>query len=494
MQPTLTSRVRIGAIWNIASLVLTRLIALGRSIVLARLLSPDDFGLFGMALTLLVAMSALTNIGLDTSILATKFTNDDELSTHLDTVWTTELLRKLILSILLLLAVYPSVKFYGDPRLYAILPLISITPFIQGFENIGLVIYRKKINFGRVIWFEQISGIFSTLLAVMLAFLTHNVWALALSQVFGTVFSVLLSYVIHPYRTRLAFDRGAFRQAFSFGKHMFVIGIAAYITLTADNVLVGRIFGAAVLGIYAIGYNLGSIPIGIISSVFTSVTLPAYVELRDTESGRLETAFNRVYAIGASLLTIMTVPIMLLGNEAIVVLYGPRWAAAGTILRIVGLVGFCRGHLPILSPLITSVEGLSSQARAKTFEAIVFLCALFPLTLFYGIKGAAWAGVVAYLVTMLNRFLMVRSIIPDGFVPLMASFSKTLFAGSLGYLAGLFAIGGIDAAATRLAVGGTTSVVVISVALVIILRPLRSEILTTLTSTIPWPREDKSEC
>src|SRR5437667_2457853 len=102
MESTLTNRVRVGAIWNVASLALTRLFAIGRSVVLARLLAPDDFGLFGMALTLLTAMSALTNIGLDSSIVATRFSSDEELARHLDTIWTTELVRKLILSILLL--------------------------------------------------------------------------------------------------------------------------------------------------------------------------------------------------------------------------------------------------------------------------------------------------------------------------------------------------------------------------------------------------------
>jgi len=406
-QSSLTSRVRAGAIWSVASLILTRGLAISRSVALARLLAPDDFGLFGMALTLLAAMSALTNIGLDTSIIATRFSSDEELSKHLDTIWTTELVRKLLLSLLLLLAVYPSVRFYGEPKLYAILPLISITPFIQGLENIGLVIYRKKINLSRIVWFEQITGIFGVCLAVVFALYTHNVWALVLSQLFSSIFSVVLSYVIHPYRPKFAFDVDAFRRAFTFGKYMFVIGITAYITLTADNVIVGRLFGAAVLGIYAIGYNIGSLPIGIISSVFTSVTLPAYVELQAHAVTRLENAFTRVYAIGVALLTIMTVPMMLLGNEAIIVLYGPRWAAAGPILRIIGLVGFCRGHLPILSPLITSVVGLSAQAKAKTLEAVVFLCALFPLTIYYGIKGAAWAGVIAYVLTVFNRFWLV---------------------------------------------------------------------------------------
>src|SRR5215471_4304341 len=109
MPSSITNRVRAGAIWNVVSLALTRLFAIGRSVILARLLAPDDFGLFGMALTLLTAMSALTNIGLDSSIVATRFYSDEELSRHLNTIWTTELARKLILSVLLLLAVYPSV-------------------------------------------------------------------------------------------------------------------------------------------------------------------------------------------------------------------------------------------------------------------------------------------------------------------------------------------------------------------------------------------------
>lgn len=150
METSLTRRVQSGVIWNAISVSSTYLSGLVRSIVMARLLMPDDFGLIGMALTVVAGLNALTTIGLDISVIKTKFKNDEELSTHLDTIWTVDLIRRIILSILLAVLAYPAARFYREDRVHQILLLFSLLPFIQGFQNIGLLIYRKQIDFGSV--------------------------------------------------------------------------------------------------------------------------------------------------------------------------------------------------------------------------------------------------------------------------------------------------------------------------------------------------------
>src|SRR5882672_4413862 len=96
----LRKRVRSGVSWNVSSSLIGQSIGFVRSIVLARLLAPEDFGLFGMALTIAAALNALTTIGLDRTIVANKFDTVDELKAHLDTVWSTQLIRSLVVTLL----------------------------------------------------------------------------------------------------------------------------------------------------------------------------------------------------------------------------------------------------------------------------------------------------------------------------------------------------------------------------------------------------------
>src|SRR3977135_2625516 len=130
MQTSLTSRVQSGIIWNTISVSSTYLLGLVRSVIMARLLLAEAFGLFGMALTVVTGLGALTNIGLDISVINTKFKDDDELSKHLDTLWTVDLIRRLLLALLMLALARPAAKFYGEPRVFQLLLVLSVLPLI----------------------------------------------------------------------------------------------------------------------------------------------------------------------------------------------------------------------------------------------------------------------------------------------------------------------------------------------------------------------------
>jgi lipopolysaccharide exporter len=146
----LVKRVRSGISWNVSSSLIGQLIGFVRSVVLARLLAPADFGLVAMALTIVSALNALTTIGLDRTIVANKFDTRDELEAHLNTAWSAELIRSLVIALLVLASAFPISRFYGQPKLKVIIPILGLVSFVQGFQNIGLVILRKEISFARI--------------------------------------------------------------------------------------------------------------------------------------------------------------------------------------------------------------------------------------------------------------------------------------------------------------------------------------------------------
>lgn len=433
---------------------------------MARLLAPDDFGLWGMALTVLAAATALTNVGLESSIIVQKFSSDEERARYLNTVWTAGLVRNLGLTVVLLLAVGPTASFYGAD-VSGVLAALSFLPLINGFQNIGLVLLRKEVSFRKNAWFEQTNNVCSTALMVGLALWLRDVRALVWGQLLGALISVVLSYVFHPFRPRLMFDKTAFKDAFRFGKYLLVIGLMTYLTTMADNIVVGKYLGAAALGAYVLAYNFTNLSVGIISGTLNDVSLPAYAELQANAPERLDEAFLRVFSVGAIVLTLINVPLLILADEIVLLLFGAKWAAAGPVLRVLALLGFFRGYLQIVSPLILSLKGPAPETRAKVFETVIFLSLLVPMTLRYGTVGAAWAGVIVYFITILIRFWIVRGLAPRVFRKSVHIFALTLLSGTLGALAGVVLMRVSANDVVRLISGGSISVVVIAATLLL---------------------------
>jgi O-antigen/teichoic acid export membrane protein len=443
----------------VSSSLIGELIRFVRSIVLARLLVPEDFGLFGMALTIVAAMNALTTLGLDRTILVNKFDSRQELKAHLDTVWSVELARGFFIALLVSATAFPISQFYGQAQLKVIIPLLGLISLLQGFQNIGLVTLRKDISFARLFWYELATNVVGIALTIALALVLRNVWALVIGLLLTAILGTALSYVFHPYRPRLAFEKIALRRALNLGKSALVISVASFVTSMADNVMVGRLLGAGALGNYSLAYNIASAPISVLVFAFGAVLFPAYAEITAQHRKRLELAFIKVFSISLLILLTITVPLFLLAGEIVQLFFGVRWASAGAALRILALVIPLRGLTLIITTVLFALNRPKEIGVGKTLEAVVFLVALYPLIKTFGLTGAAWAGLVAYAFACTNRILALNKIIPG--------ISSKLFRISLTTLAA--------AAAALLIAGGS---------LTLLTSPLSRLILAGLLSTI----------
>jgi O-antigen/teichoic acid export membrane protein len=487
VQPSLTSRVQSGVAWNTISVSFSYLLGLVRSVIMARLLLAEDFGLFGMALTVVAGLGALTSIGLDISVIKTKFKSDLALAKHLDTLWTVDLIRRVAIALLMLVIARPAAKFYGEARVYELLLVLSLLPLIQGFQNIGLLLHRKEVNFKKIVWLELLTNLLTAIATIALVLWTRNVWALVLSQLISALIGVALSYLFHPYRPHPRLDSNSLRLALDFGKYAFLLGVVGYVMSMADNVLLGKLYSAAILGTYVIAYNLAVLPLHGVGMAIVNVTFPAYAEIAGGEFiggelKRLERAFVRVFATSSILLTLTTALLLLLGDEIVVFLYGSKWVAAGTILRILALLVFCKGHAILVSPLVVSMRGIAPDAKIKVLEAAIFLVLLYPLTSRYGGVGAAWAGAAAFFVVMINRLRVAASLLPNVAGMLVRTVLSAAVACALGITAGTLAISTIESVLGRLLIGSSVIAAVTASVMPVMSPELRTELRRLFSS------------
>jgi lipopolysaccharide exporter len=381
--------------------------------VLAQLLTPDDYGLFGIAGIVTAAVAALTNVNATASLIARSDASAANRNL-VDTMWTFDLIRQCIVSVLLLLAAYPSALYFGDRRVFPILLICSVIPSINALTNVGLTLMRKDVDFRSIGLHRLSSEIAVTGISLVLAILTRNVWALVFGQIAGTISGVALSYWFHPYRPRLHYDREALSGSLAFSRSLFVITLLAFITTQFDNLVVGKYLGTAVLGAYLLAYRLASMPIDILTEVVGNVMFPAFAGMTQPEARpRVERALVTTFVATGFALSAVMLPMRLASGDVIRILYGSKWDMAAPMLALLAFVGLFRGLARVISPLLLGFGRADLDAKAKTVEAALFIALTLWLVPRMGALGAAWAGVSTYLLATVLRLIFAARLLPE---------------------------------------------------------------------------------
>ena len=464
--------------WGAVATVWGQFLFLVRSVALAHLLSREDFGLMGMIASVMLGFNMLTNFGLNTAIIAGQYENDAELHSHLNTIWTADLIRSALVTLFLIAAAFPTAAFYGDARLAPLLAVTCLAVLVQGFENKGLVLLKRDVKWKSNAIYQVVNTTLTSMAPVVIALWQRDVWALVWGQLAATAVSVSFSYLFHPFRPRFELDPLALKRSIKFGKSFIVISVMVYITTTADNIFIGKILGPAALGGYLIAYNISNMPQNIISKVLSSVLFPVFAALNREDSERMAPAISRVLGVSTALLTLILVPMAVLAPEIIAAFFGPKWKDSVAPLRILLLPGLFRGLLQNVTPIVMALNRPDLEARSKVAEAILFVGALSVLVPRYGVIGAASASALAYFLAVVVRYYFVSRLVPGGFSALPATLATMAIAATGGAGAGFLALYPLQNAHPALRLALVTPLIWLVTGIFLLrLRPaLRSEI------------------
>ena len=197
-KPASVRQIASGAGWLMLFKMADKSVGLISTAILARVLTPADFGLVAMALAVVALTQLMGAFGFDSALIQ----RQDAIRKHYDTAWTFNVALGGLIAATLLLLAYPAAQFYREPRLALIIPVLAITALIGGFENIGTVAFRKELDFRsefRFLLAKRLAS-FTVTLALALTFRTY--WALIAGAVTGSVMSVAISYWLHDYRPK----------------------------------------------------------------------------------------------------------------------------------------------------------------------------------------------------------------------------------------------------------------------------------------------------
>jgi lipopolysaccharide exporter len=320
-----------GAIFSVAIRWCDRLLGLLSTLILARLLTPADFGLVAMAMLVV----GLLDIVLDLGVGAALIQNPTAGTGEFNTAWTLRLIQAALAALIIVVSAPVAATYYEDARVADVMRVVALSVFIGGLENIGIVYFQKTMRFDREFRFFLAKRAIGTVITILLAVTLRTYWALVLGTLAGRAVGVVLSYVMHEFRPRLSLAR--VRRIFGFSQWNIVLSIAGYGQRTLDQFVIGRRADASVLGAYTVGGEVASLPSTELLAPLGRVMFPAFVRVIDNSPELL-----RIVLLSLSVQALIGIPagvgLVLVAPEVVPLVLGDQWLGAVYFIQILGVV------------------------------------------------------------------------------------------------------------------------------------------------------------
>jgi O-antigen/teichoic acid export membrane protein len=401
-----------------------RLLGLVSMVILARLLVPDDFGIVAMAMSVVALLGLLRAFGFDVVLIQHR----DLKRAHYDTAFTLNLLVSLLVSLLLVAMSAPAAVFFGEPELTWVMVFLAFAPAISSLLNIGVVDFRKNLEFRREFLFMFLARIARFVVTVSLAFSLRNHWALVFGILIGRGAEVLISYVMHPYRPRISL--AAWRELFGYSKWLVLGRMTQVLIQRSADFVIGRFAGARALGLFNVSYEIAFLPSSELAAPVNRAIFPGYARQAEDPDALRQGLLDVVSVIGLGILP-AAAGLMVTAPQVVLVLLSESWAEAIPLIPVLALAGMINA-LGSNTGLLFLATG---RPQIPTYISMLRLGVLLPALLVgvhhAGALGAAWAYVASLLVAVLMSYAILMRQLKIGVAELFARIWRPVIATTL---------------------------------------------------------------
>lgn len=376
----LTLRTIFGAAWSISSRLGTRLIDFVMLIVLARALTPADFGLTAIALSLISIVEMVLEVPLIQALTRLR----DVEKAHLHTAFTLGLIRGLVFSAAILIAAWPFAMAYKDGRLVLLIAALAIAPVARGLFSPGMVTFIRKMSF-REIFIIQVAGkITASTIAIAVLMMGGGYWAIAVNNIASAVVATLLSYIIAPYRPGFSLSR--FRDFSEFMGWFSLSQLLAAVNWQLDRIILGQTITKSSLGEYTMASDVASLPSQSLIGPAMQPVMAAFSKIND-DPIRLRSAFLKASRFVMLISVPVYVAMATLAQLIVDLLFNDKWAGSSAYLVGLAIAFMPNTYYQPLSCLFLATNRPKRITEMMTIDFVIRTI-LVPLGIyFYSIWG-----------------------------------------------------------------------------------------------------------
>lgn len=388
-----SSRTIHGLSWAWAQSIFVRGISFFKILILARILTPREFGDFGISLLILALLETLTETGVNVFLIQKK----DNLSKYINSAWIVSIVRGIIIFLVFLIFSEFIADFFKSPNIKNILILFSFIPLIRGFINPAEIKFQKEINFDKDFIYRMSIALIDMISTIVLVLIVKNISGLVLGMLTGVVFQVIFSFLLIKPRPQITFKHLYIYKIINQGKWVTLSGIFNYLFHNLDNIIVGKFLGTYNLGLYEMSYNIAMLPITDVADVISKVTFPVYSKFSD-DIERLKKAFLKTELLLIAITLPFGLIVFFFANGLVELFLGKQWLPMVNVLKILVVLGVVHSIFGFPAVVFLSVNKQIYSSIITLINLVVLIVCIFPLMTHFGLIGVAFAALLGIIV------------------------------------------------------------------------------------------------
>jgi len=414
-----------GSAWMGLFKIVEKSLSIISTIILARLLAPEDFGLIALAMMVIAFLELMRAFGFDMALIQ----NQDATPQHYNTAWTFNIIAAGLIALALYFLTPAASAFYEDDRLSSIIPLLALGIIASGFENIGVVAFRKELTFHKEFLYLLSKKVISFTTAISLAFYFQNYWALVWAFVVTKISVVVVSYLVHHYRPRLSLSKA--KELFSFSGWLFINNILIFLNQKAPEMIIGKTVGIESLGSFVISRDIAKAASTELVAPINRATFPGYSKLSN-KLYDLKDSFLNTQGLIAILIIPASFGFAAITPVMVPTLLGEQWLETTSFMHIIAFSSLIIG-INSIQPVYIALGKPRLVAKLALVRIVILIPLILLLSHNFSTVGAAWALLTTSFIMLPFNYFPIMKMINISTYELLTKIIRPLIASGIMY-------------------------------------------------------------
>jgi O-antigen/teichoic acid export membrane protein len=391
-------------VWSATQTWGVRVISFLVMIALARLVAPEAFGLVAYASVFIALAQIFVDQGFSDAIVQFPQLGRE----HLDTAFWVSMLIGGLITIFSFFAAAGIASLFREPQLVPVIRWLSPIFVLSALSSVQQAILRRELAFKALTIRSLAANLFSSVVAVIMAFRGYGVWSLVAKILLAAVVNAVMLWQVSDWRPDFQLSINRFQELFLFGINIVGGNFVDFLSVHSDDFLIGYFLGPIALGYYTLAYNLLIVTTDLLISVPNAVAFPIFSAVQ-ANTANVKRAFDQVILLQSVVAFPIFMGIAALSSELIVQLYGTSWIASIPVLRLLMLIGIVRSAMYIYSSVFRAAGKPSWRFGIYLLTAVMNVIG-FVLVVRFGIIAVAASYVIVSYVLMPLYFFMIRNL------------------------------------------------------------------------------------
>jgi O-antigen/teichoic acid export membrane protein len=373
-----------GAFWTVSTRWLIKALGFINTVIMARLLMPEDYGIVAMGMLMVGFIQAFLDFSATIALLRKQEVTRDEI----DSAWTLRLIQGILAGAVIFLIAPIAVRYFEEPRLLEIMWVFAACVVLAAFTNVAQTLALRDFNFTIDFKISTLGKLASVITTIAFGFLFRDYRALTLGIVAGYIVPLILSYTLHPYRPR--WNTSEIPEIWHLTKWLLISNIGFFLLHKSDELAAGRIGSTAEFGLYNVGSDFGQLPVSEIGPAMQRAILPVLASIKDDEE-RTRLAILKILSVIATVIWPLAFGFAALAFDATRLIFGEKWLAAASFVAVFSIVSALQSSGGPLRSYLTLQGHTRVQNTVTWIEFFGFLITAVLIVPSHGLIGLAYA-------------------------------------------------------------------------------------------------------